>query len=151
MSVFCGLTPELSRAAARHWRWSNHSRPAPRPRSGLGLSELLGLAYRKNYGHCKTKYESGSKRWNAKFRIGLCNTPAEISTSKGEKTKSKAIYESPCALSSLDQGKRFLALLLKRRICDVVSFFSIHLVLPEQDLTPELSRTDLRPWAGETV
>ena len=38
------LTPELSRAAARHWRWSNHSRPAPRPRSGLGLSELLGAS-----------------------------------------------------------------------------------------------------------
>ena len=39
--AYADLTPELSRAAARHWRWSNDSRPAPRPRSGLGLSELL--------------------------------------------------------------------------------------------------------------
>ena len=40
-SCHSGLTPELSRAATRPRRWSNHSWPPSRPRSGLGLSELL--------------------------------------------------------------------------------------------------------------
>ena len=40
--VWRRLTPELSRAALRPRRWPNHSEPAPRPRSGLGLNELLG-------------------------------------------------------------------------------------------------------------
>ena len=40
-SVFCGLTPELSRAAERPRQWPNHSCHGPRPRSGLGLNELL--------------------------------------------------------------------------------------------------------------
>src|SRR5690606_16198195 len=36
------LTPELSRTALRPRRCDNYS-TAPRPRSGLGLNELLGL------------------------------------------------------------------------------------------------------------
>ena len=35
------LTPELSRAAERPRQWPNHSCHGPRPRSGLGLNELL--------------------------------------------------------------------------------------------------------------
>ena len=44
----CGLTPELSRAAARHWRWFNHSasaEAAKRARLERIVSSLPAVAF----------------------------------------------------------------------------------------------------------
>ena len=63
-----GLTPELSRAALRPWASENHS-TCTRPRSGLGLNELLGANPRissgQSMGHRRgsrnqSPYQSGA-------------------------------------------------------------------------------------------
>ena len=65
LSVFCGLTPELSRTAARH---GGVVKPATQaePRSGLGLNELLDLrAFAHSYtGHIRCQRPLPTFRWS---------------------------------------------------------------------------------------
>ena len=124
----CGLTPELSRAAARPRRWPNHSWLPSRPRSGLGLSELLGWG-QLLFGGSRLKAGHGRKKSNEPNRCAFARCK------RGPHTNV--------------EGKAALQIEARRLNHHGESKSALTLMLAWPNLTPELSRTDLRRCASE--